>query len=450
MIRLGAGVIWNVALPRFGYQTDVEKAGYVMADAHKRDKAAWELAQSENSLWDAFKGYHHADQYGGMLFGSAFVYRFIGGNIHQPLQIIVITSAVSALAVLFTWVFAIRVWGASVAGLAAWIVALFPDAILLGSSQMREAIMMSLTMLAFYGLIRLLQDPSKTAGFMIVASILIAFPLSPPFCLFLIGMLGIFPFFVNDEGWIKKRRKWVSLIVLILLGLTVIMIFGSRILPEVASNPLIILQRWMSQAGRWQAYYAENASGWMQKIFRSTPDWSHTWLLLSYGIVRPFLPAALFDSAATIWRTIAVWRSLGWALLLPFLIVAPILVWNRESWRSTIMGLIVPVWVGLFLSSFRGGGDQWDNPRYRIIWIGLQATITAWVWVTQRQEGSAGLRRILISTLLFLVWWVPWYLRRVTAFKWPIQDVFLTLGLGILSVLIYIWIDFIYEKKRNS
>ena len=159
-LRLVIGVLWYVTLPIIGYGSEVEISGYVMADAYNRDKAAWNLAQTEKSLWIAFEQYHHADQYGGMLFGSAFVYRYIGGETHQPLQIVVLTASISTLAILFTWVFAYRVWNGSIAGISAWIVALFPDAVLLGSSQMREALLMSFFVMVFYGLMRLWQDRS--------------------------------------------------------------------------------------------------------------------------------------------------------------------------------------------------------------------------------------------------------------------------------------------------
>jgi hypothetical protein len=419
-----------------------------MSDAFNRDKAAWELAKSDDSLLIAFSDYHNVDQYGGMLYGSAFIYRFLGGDNHHPLQIVVITAAVSALTVLFAWGFAYKTWNGFVAGVAAWIVALFPDAVLLGSSQMRESILMTLVAIGFYGFVRAWEDHSLRNNIWLVAPILIALPLSPLFGVMLAGMLGAYALVLGGSRLVKYWRVWAVLAVLVLIGMVVIAVFGEQILPGSASDPISLLQRWLKQAGRWQAYNAEHASGWMQKIFRSSPAWMHNWFLLIYGVVRPFLPAALFDSAALIWQGIAVWRSLGWTLILPFLVTAPFISWQRDGWRSPAVGLSILVWIGIFLSSYRGGGDQWDNPRYRVIWIGLQATLTAWVWITLRQEKSAWLRRVLVSMGLILIWWVPWYLRRVTVLMWPIQDVFWTLGLGVFSALIYLGIEIWYERKQ--
>jgi hypothetical protein len=49
-----------------------------------------------------------------------------------------------------------------------------------------------------------------------------------------------------------------------------------------------------------------------------------------------------------------------------------------------------------------------------------------------------------------LVWFLPWYLRRYTAFSWPVEDLFKTLGLGFTSAVLYwIW-DWARENKLNT
>ncbi|MCI0519091.1 MAG: hypothetical protein L0Z70_02410, partial [Chloroflexi bacterium] len=140
LLRLGAAAFWYTALPSAGYGSPAELGGYIMADASERDRAAWELAHSEKSLLRAFEGgYRKADQYGGMLFLSALVYRLLDGGRHYALLMAAVGAAFSSLALLFTWAFSRRAWGQPAANLAAWILALYPEAVLLGSSQMREA-----------------------------------------------------------------------------------------------------------------------------------------------------------------------------------------------------------------------------------------------------------------------------------------------------------------------
>jgi hypothetical protein len=449
LLRLGAGVLWFVALPKWGYGGEAEMAGYVMADAFERDVAAWDLARSDLPLSAAFSEFRGDDQYGGLLFLSAVIYRFLGGEVHQPLQMVVITAAFSALAVLFTWAFARRIWDAHLAALSAWIVALFPEAVLIGGSQMREAFMMTLSMVAFYGLALAWYDHRRIGIGWMLAAFVFCLPLSPLFAVLLALFLVVFALFSSQGRWLKNWRVWLVLLGIVVLVLVVITILGDQLLPSNVSNPLVLLQRWLRQTARLQAIYTRQTSGWMQKVFRVIPKWSQLWFLTGYGVVRPFLPAAIFDSAAPIWQAIAIWRSLGWALMLPFLIAAPFLAWKRQGFRSPEVGLSLMIWVGILVSSFRGGGDQSDNPRYRVAWIGLQAMMTAWVWITQRRDRSPWLRRALVAMGLILIWWVPWYLRRVTSFEWPILNVFVTLGLGFLSTIIYLFFD-VWWTKRHS
>ncbi|HBX68781.1 MAG TPA: hypothetical protein DEH25_05205 [Chloroflexi bacterium] len=450
LLRLGVGIFWSLALPQWGYGGEVELAGYVMTDAFERDVAAWDLARSDLPLSAAFSEFSGDDQYGGLLFGSALVYRALGGATHQPLMMVVLAAAFSALAVIFTWGFARQVWDAPVAAIAAWVVALFPDAILLGSTQMREAFMMTLVVLAFYGLVQALRERSRWGLAWILAALLLSFPLSLLFAVMLAGMLAVFALFLTTGSWKKHWRVWLVLAALVALALVVIWLFGDQLLPTGSANPVKLLQRWLRQAARWQAYNTEHASGWMQKVFRTTPQGFHPWILLGYGVVRPFLPAALFDSAAPLWQGIAIWRSLGWVLLLPFLIIAPLLAWRRDGLRSPVMGLSILVWAVILVASFRGGGDNWDNPRYRASWIGLQAALAAWVWVTQRRDDSPWLRRALVAMGLILIWWIPWYLRRITILVWPVQDVFATLGLGLVSVLLYLAVEVWHERRQTA
>ena len=452
LLRLGAGAVWYTALPRWGYGNPAETAGYVMSDAFERDTAAWELAQSDCPLMDAFRArsFRAVDQYGGLLFVSAGLYRLTGGAAHQPLLMVVFAAAFSALAVLFTWGFALRLWGGRTAMLAAWVTALFPDAVLLGSSQMREAFTMTLAMMAFYGLVLVLRAGTRRGLAWIFAALLLALPLSPLFAVMLAGFLLVFAFFLVERERLRDWRLWLGLGGMLLLALGAVWLLGDRLLPGAASDPLTLLHRWMRAAAHWQAYYSERASGWMQKIFRTTPEALHPWILLVYGVMRPFLPAALFDLVSNpLWRGIAVWRSAGWALMLPFLTVAPLWAWKQKGFRSPETGVSLLVWAAILAASFRGGGDQWDNPRYRVAWIGLQAALSAWVWASARETRSPWLRRTLVSMGLILLWWVPWYLRRVTPLSWPVSDIFLTFGLGLLSAGLYLMWD-LWRERRDG
>lgn len=449
LIRLVVGVFWFVALPAWGYGSPVEQGGYVMADAANRDTAAWDLAESELPLVRAFEKYRLVDQYGGLLFFSALFYRYFGGGMHQPLQIVVITASFSALAVLFTWAFVQRAWGERPAKIAAWIVAIFPEAVLLGSTQMREAFTMTLVAACAYGLVRFHQERSWGGLAWVMVGLAMSLLFSPPFAGLVFGMLIVLA--LSMDGWhvLRQPRLWLILgILAVVIGLG-IWLSWERIAPAGVKNPLMLAGWWLKQATKWQAYLSQRASGWVQKIFKTVPDWTQIFLLLGLGVLQPFLPAALLDQGIPIWRVVAIWRAIGWSLLLPFLVVAPILALNRTGWRKGLVGgLSLVVWWGILLASLRSGGDFWDNPRYRVAFISLQVALVVWVLWEERQRAGPWLRWAAVSLGLILVWFIPWYLDRNTLIVWPVEDVFKTLGLGIASAVLYVVWDWARVKNH--
>ncbi|MBU1660156.1 MAG: hypothetical protein KKD28_01635, partial [Chloroflexi bacterium] len=439
VLRLAAGVLWFVALPQWGHGAEVEMSGYVMSDAYKRDTAAWELSQSDKPLWTAFQDYRLADQYGGLLFLSAGIYRHLGGAAHQPLMMVVLTAAFSALAVLFTWAFTRRLWGDAAARVAAWILALYPEAVLLGSSQMREAFTMTLAAAAFYGLVLVWQERTWTGGVWLLGALLLGIPLSPTFTALLAVTLVTLGVFLGHRRWGRDWRLWAALAGLICIGLTGIWIFGERLIPGGGANPAALLQQWVRLTAQWQTYTGGHSSGWMQKIFKLTPDWAHTLILSGYGVVQPFLPAAMIATGNWLWRAIALWRAIGWTFVLLFLMYAPMRAVRKRVWSSAL-GMSAVVWLVILTASLRSGGDQWDNPRYRASFVALQAALAAWAWVEQRREPDPWLRRVLVGMGFVFAWFIPWYVRRyIPQITWPVVDLFKTLGLGLASAVLY-WI----------
>ena len=456
VLRLAMGVVWYVAIPQWGHGTPAEKAGYVMADAGARDKAAWKLAQSDRQLWAAFEKNLTVDQYGGMLFGSAAIYRYLGGDRHQPLMIVLLCSAFSALAVLFTWAFAKRAWGVEVANPAAWVIALYPEAVLLGSSQMREAFTTTLAIAALYGLMRYFTTNSgaqersslhiqniKNLAW-IVIPLLLCLPFSPPVTALIFGGMAlpaIFLFYTRSGLTLSKRGFWIgmaALTVLILIGLYLAL---RQFTPAGMNNPLEMLNWWLTKSARLQGFLSKHASGWIQKIFDSVPAWMHLPLLISYGVLQPFLPAALVvGSEAPIWPWISIWRAAGWNILLALLLYAPLLAFRKNNSSGFTRILCVVAWIVILVASFRAGADMWDNPRYRATFAGLQAALVAWAWVQHQRLKDPWMRRALLAFGAFLAWFLPWYLRRYIHFPWPVAEFYATLGLGLASAfLLVLW-----------
>jgi 4-amino-4-deoxy-L-arabinose transferase-like glycosyltransferase len=449
-IRLAAGVLWFTGLPSWGYGTEVEMGGYIMADAHARDTAAWELAQSNNPLFSAIGENRQVDQYGGMLFLSGLVYRYLGGEQHQPLLMIVITASISSLAVLFSWAFTARLWGDNAARVAAWILALFPDAIILGSSQMREAFLMTLVTAAIYGLVRYIQDRSRMGLAWLVISLLLMLPFSPPIAGVFLLMIIILA--LSMDGWqlLRQTRFWIILAGVAIIAGIGIWLAWEQIAPEGISNPFALVAWWFQESARWQAYFVKRSSQLIRRIINTTPDWVNTPILIGYGVLQPFLPGALLDQGLPIWKGIAIWRSVGWTLMLPFLLVAPILLIKSQEKRKLLIGLAIVVWMGILIAAFRSGGDLWDNPRYRVVFIGLQAGLVAWVWYSQRDTKNPWLWRIILGLAIILAWFIPWYLQRSDQIIWPVDNVFATLGLGLVSVAIVFLVIYIWGSMKGE
>lgn len=450
LLRLLAGVLWYTGLPNWGYGSEVELGGYIMSDAHSRDIAAWEMAQSNSPLWSSIGDNRQVDQYGGMVFLSGLVYRYLGGEQHQPLLMIVLTASISSLAVLFGWAFTARLWGDKAGQIAAWILALFPDAVILGSSQMREAFLMTLVASAIYGLVRYVQDRGKVGLAWLVASLLLMLPFSPPIAGVFLLMVIILA--LTMDGWhvLRQPRFWIILAGIAIIAGVGIWLAWEQIAPEGINNPFSLISWWFQESARWQAYFVKRSSQLIRRIINTTPEWVNTPILVGYGVLQPFLPGALLDQGLPIWKGIAIWRSIGWTLILPFLLVAPILLIRSQEKRKPVIGLVIAVWVGILIASFRSGGDLWDNPRYRVVFISLQAGLVAWVLISQRESKSPWLWRFILGLGVILAWFIPWYLQRSDQIVWPVDNVFVTLGLGLLTVIIIYLIIFIREKIRSN
>jgi hypothetical protein len=448
ILRLIIGGLWFTALPGWGYGSPVEAAGYIMSDAYARDSAAWELAASERSLSAAFTEYQKVDQYGGLLFLSALVYRYAGGETHFPLQIVVLIASISSLASIFTFAFTRRAFGEKVAGIAAWIVVLFPDSVILGSSQMREGILMTLVAIAGFGIIHFRQERSWVGLGFILGGLLFALLFSPPVGGVLLIALALLALSLEGWGVLREPRFWIILASVTVVAGIGIWLAWSRIAPDGITNPVALIAWWFRQSARWQAVFVRRSSAMIRRLFKATPDWSHVLILMGYGVVQPFLPAAIMDSGSILWKGIAIWRAIGWTALLVFLLAAPLLASTRTSRHRLVLGIALVVWGVILIASLRSGGDLWDNPRYRVIFISLQATIAGWVWFEQERGKNPWLSWMAISLGIILIWFIPWYLQRYGVILWPVTSIFATLGLGLASAILFIsWKLF---KRRGS
>jgi hypothetical protein len=320
---------------------------------------------------------------------------------------------------------------------------------------MREAYLVTLVIMAFYGLAGLMKKYRLQDVLWVLLAVGLSLFFSPPFAALLVALLAILA-----AGQVGSRLRasgrarlfWLGLAGLGLLAAAGAWLSLRSLAPEGVQGPLEVLSWWARRSATYQLYLNERASGWFQKIFDSTPDWVHIPLLVGYGIFQPFLPAAISDvTGAAIWRGIAIWRALGWSMLLPFLVYAPTLALRRKQARQAgVFLLSLLVWAVILIASYRSAGDQWDNPRYRAAFAALQIGLAAWSLVEWQRSRDAWLRRALVGLAIILLWFLPWYLRRYVYLPWPVEDPFKILGMGVCTAGLYILADWARSARQKK
>ena len=434
LLRLALGMFWFSALPEWGYPTDQQQAGYLMYDPFQRDGLAWELAQSDESLLEAFRGYTTFDQYGGLLFLSAGLYRAFGGSTHVPQLILVLTSVVSGLAVLYVWVFTKRLWGGTAAKWAAFGMALYPEAVMLGGIQMREAFTIPLGAALGFLLLRFWQERSWTdmAAWVLLTAVTVAISWAYLILLLAVLILFLVGLWIDSlAGRQLTRRAWVGIV----LGGSAAVVAG------------YFLWGILSKISVFQVHLTETYSGVVQSVFSRTPEILHVPFLVTYGIVRPMLPAALLGKGSSaLWRAVGIWRAAGWTVLAAFLLYATLLVVKKKAWLKPAGMLVWGTGLVSMVASYRAGGDLWDNPRYRAGFAAFQLALAAWALVQQRTDRDPLLRRVVVSAGLLLFWVLMWYLPRYTAAPWLSGKVLDKVGVGLITVGLYLLWDWVRSQ----
>jgi len=459
-LRLAGGVATYVFLPVCGYEDADDQAGYVFTDAHKRDQQAWGLAISGKPLTDAFSRDYSSDQYGGLLALSALVYRYLSPDAHRPLMMVLFAAFVAALGIPFFWRAASAIFGEKAAWASAWIFALYPESILLGGSAMREPYLMTLSAIAFWGFVEWRSfgvvgagspRPVPTSAIVSLGlSILGMLLLSPVVALFTLVIFAGWMFFSNE----RVNISWKSILIFAIVFLIGLFTLSSSLdrkgIFETAS-PLSVLNDWLQLSVKWNVYQIERESGWVQKLFDEMPEGLRLPFVAIYGILQPVLPAALVVPTLPIWKVIYVSRALGWYAALPLMILsfAAGSTSGVDKKRTLILWLSLLAWTWILLAALRGGGDQWDNPRYRAILFMWQALIAGYVWVWWRETRNAWFVRVVACEAVFFLVFTQWYASRY--FYLGGQLPFATM----IALIVGLWgailgVSWRLEKKRAS
>lgn len=422
LLRLAVGAALHLALPIYGHDDEDDRAGYVYTDAHKRDNQAWDLATSERPVFDAFSSKYASDQYGGLLAFNALVYRYLSSDAQRPLLLVLFSAFFAALGIPYLWKSARQIFGENAAWASAWIMALYPESILLGASAMREPYLLTFSAFALWGfvewqyrevqretLVERIRNGWIWFGLGLFGMLLV----SPVVALVTIIIFGGWIFFTN-EGREISWKGILAVIVLFLLGLFLLSASLNRSGEFEATSPLHVINDWMKIAVRMNVYEIERGSGWVQKIFDEGPRWIRLPFIAIYGIAQPVLPATVIHPTKLIWTIIGFLRGLGWYALLPLLIVSFVAAAGQipSKTRTLVLWLALLVMLWVLLAAIRGGADLYDNPRYRTILFLWQALLAGYAWAWWRETRNPWLLRIVLMEVLFLLVFTQWYASR--------------------------------------
>jgi hypothetical protein len=455
-LRLTIGIALALLLPIFGYQDNAEHlSGYVYTDSFNRDNQAWLLATSEKPLSLAFSGEYSGDQYGGMLAISALIYRFLSPDVHRPFLVLILSATFSAWGVLCLWK-ASRSWfSESTALLAIWLFALYPESILLGSSQMREAVVIPMTAISFYGLTEI-QAKKQTGWLWLIFSALFLFTIQPlaGFISFAV-LFGIWLLDPATLNTIKQRRTFLLIFLLIAILLMTMLLVGSILtnLPSLQGNKSVnIFIHWFQNNFSYQSYLTERSSGMFQRLLDSMGEQWRWLIVMVYGIAQPVLPAIVGDpDAAWIMRIIGFLRAVGWYALALFLVYGTMgAVRNKsEIHRLQLIWIGAISWAWIIVAAMNAGADQWDNPRYRVILLLWQVILSAWAWSWARSRRDAWLWRWLATEVIFVGVFTEWYLSRYYPGFIHLDIRLLIVATLLLSGLILVG-GAIWDKKHST
>jgi hypothetical protein len=437
VLRLIVGWSLHFGLPIYGHEDADDKAGFVFTDAHRRDDQAWTLARSERPVLVAFTDKFAYDQYGGLLAFDAFVYRYLSPDAQRPLILMLISAFVAALGIPFLWKAVSQVFGEKVAYASAGIFALYPESILLGAFGMREPYLLTFSALALWGFVNSgvinsgVQElaPANADSKLSYSRVALALGLlgmlliSPAVALVTLIIFAGWVYFTSERGNISWKPILIFAIVFI-ASLLFLSASLNRSGQFDETSPLHVINDWLRLAVKWDAYQLERDSGWVQKLFDEMPGWLRLPFISIYGILQPVLPATIVTPTKWIWKLIYILRALGWYALLPLLVLSfgaaagagrrPATAGSVEGsrMRNLILWLSVLAWTWILLAALRGGGDQWDNPRYRTILFLWQSLLAGYVWVWWRETRNVWFWRIIAMEVVFVVIFTQWYASR--------------------------------------
>jgi hypothetical protein len=268
-------------------------------------------------------------------------------------------------------------------------------------------------------------------------------------------MLFISPGFIlvtviGAAGWLyfsqdNRRIPWQAVLGALAVFVIAFIVLSLSWTNLVAAKGggLGVIGDWARETVKWNQQLLKGSSGIVQLLFENFPRGLQLPFIAIYGILQPVLPAVIFEPSAPFWQILGTIRAIGWYAMLPFLAYAP---FSKMDKRWLWFSLLLVVWA--LIASLRGGADQWDNPRYRVILLAWQALIVAQTFLALKQAPGRWFFRILMVEVVLLVVFSHWYMYRYLniGFNIGIRN---TLALALGGSILLVLTDWLREKWRS-
>jgi hypothetical protein len=258
-------------------------------------------------------------------------------------------------------------------------------------------------------------------------------------------------------GWLwvrgeRKRLPWPIIALvgsILLIGILFLAWSLSRQHDFGGGSPIGIILNWFRASVKWVIFLLERGSGQIQNVFSKMNPLLQFLFVIGYGIAQPVLPPAFFAPTTLTWHIIGIFRAAGWYLILPLLIYSPFAAWQSTPGRERRLWiwLLIFSWLWILICAIRAGGDQWDNPRYRLIFFGFEALVAGYAWLKWRERRDPWLIRIASLEILCVILYGQWYLARyyLIGVHFPIL---LVLGLSLLLVVGIFLGGWLLDRRR--
>ena len=462
VVRMASAAFWPVALRAWGYRSPEQQAGFIATDAYNASQRAWDYAQTDTPAVSAF-GRGRGDNTGGITFLAVVAYRAFSPDFQRPMLLGLLASCATSLTVLAVYHLARLHVSRPVAMGAAVITALYPEAVVIGSSHLQQGYLAMLLAFMLWGVSAVFVAGARQSssgepplfaigrrGGLILAVMALAVMIGVSFQFGILAGVVLLLAAVWLSDWRTTSGR-------ILLGALAAAVVSLPILYSLAEAEIIPdsfnvwLVQWKFLFGQaWTEFdrmLAAPGTDLFETLMQRMPRQIAFVVAGVYGLLQPVLPAAIGfrnveQSGGGIWQVLGLLRASGWYLLLPFLVYGGISALRGLKARRFEAFASLVFWIVAAIASYRALGDQWDNPRYRLFVLAPMALLAAWGYWRWRETHSPWLARIAVpfaaACIAMTFWYIARYWLGIRSSAIPVLAGVATLSL-LIFVLMLIW-----------